>query len=975
MNWQTSLYFATIVLTFLLTGFLSWYAFRREKFPGVRAYGLLAAAECFVSLAEILSMVSPNLAQAQFWFNVRFLPNAFLPLIFLVFALRYNGHFKSLSNKGIWGLAIIPMVTQVMVWTNALNHLWLMRDVLFIKGVNFWIVDIGTRIPSIWFLAHTFYGILLMVTGIVVLFITAWQRRRLSPMQTTLLAAGALVGLFVLIIASFNLLPTLKFNIFIPGLGLSTLFYAVAILKYDFLKTPIESTKSKPESRIENLDRRSLALFISIFIITASGFFSIGFLSYRQYANRYTEQESEQLDSIAQLKVRGIIDWRQERIADARSIAGNANFDQLVDDYLHTTDNSALQSKIVDWLNTIQFKNEYEDIYFLDAQGNPVATVQNQEFSVPDHILDQIKKVIISDEITWLDFHLHADGTTRLAIMAPVFTSGGIATPLGVVVLEISPEDWLYPYLEEWPIASESAETFLVRAEGDAALFLTPLRFQPDAALSLKIPPANSNVLAVKGILGIRGEVEGIDYRNVEVMGAIHEIPDSPWVLVARIDKSEISEPLMTRLWQTVLFFGFLVIASGSSLAIIWRRNRERFYRRQLEATEKLEESEKRYRLITENTSDVIWVADVESGNYKYVSPSVSKLRGFSPEEILNQSLKVSFTRENSQIVLSAIETRMEQFKKNGNKPISFIDEINQPCKDGSVVPTEVTTSFVLNEDGKPEIIGVSRDITARREVEKKLRMYSENLEELVEERTHDLKDAQERALRQERLATLGQLAGSIAHELRNPLGVISNATTFLSMIQLEVDPKVKEYLEIIQSETKISEKIISDMLDFARIQVVERKPISVSNVIQNALVRYPSPKTVSVEVEIPEDLPLMFVNGHHIEQVLGNLLLNAYQAMPGGGKIKISAELIRVGELEEEKIRLTVSDTGEGISPENLGKIFEPLFTTKAKGIGLGLPVCRKFIEANHGEISAISKINEGTTFVIVLPTEKEQK
>ena len=285
-----------------------------------------------------------------------------------------------------------------------------------------------------------------------------------------------------------------------------------------------------------------------------------------------------------------------------------------------------------------------------------------------------------------------------------------------------------------------------------------------------------------------------------------------------------------------------------------------------------------------------------------------------------------------------------------------------------------LTTAAVIEINGIPHILSTTRDITDRKKAEKAVQEYSVHLEELVEERSRELNKAQERLLRQERLAALGQLAGSIAHELRNPLAVISNATTYLSMIQPEANEKVREYIEIIQSETRTSDKIISDLMDYARLQTVERKPSEISEIIRNALARNPTPEHIKVSIQMPSGLPPVLVNATQIEQVIGNLLTNAYQAMPTAGDLILTVEVSRDA-AEEDWMKITLKDNGEGITQEDMEKIFEPLFTTKVKGIGLGLAVSKKIIDANHGRIEVESLPGQGSTFSLYLPIMKENK
>jgi signal transduction histidine kinase len=255
---------------------------------------------------------------------------------------------------------------------------------------------------------------------------------------------------------------------------------------------------------------------------------------------------------------------------------------------------------------------------------------------------------------------------------------------------------------------------------------------------------------------------------------------------------------------------------------------------------------------------------------------------------------------------------------------------------------------------------------TDRKRAEEKLKDYTEGLEVIVEERTQELRDAQESLVRQERLAVLGQLAGGVGHELRNPLGVISNAVYYLQTVNPDADESTQEYLNMISSEVQNAGKIISDLLDFSRTRMPERQEIGVSELVAQVLERKPPPENVQVSTEFPEDLPEVYVDSAQINQVLINLVVNAYQAMLEGGKLVIKAEVIG------DEVRLAIKDNGIGISPENMKKLFEPLFTTKPRGIGLGLAVSKTLLETNGGSIEVESEEGAGSTFKVNLPNKE---
>jgi PAS domain S-box-containing protein len=289
--------------------------------------------------------------------------------------------------------------------------------------------------------------------------------------------------------------------------------------------------------------------------------------------------------------------------------------------------------------------------------------------------------------------------------------------------------------------------------------------------------------------------------------------------------------------------------------------------------------------------------------------------------------------------------------------------------KDGSIIWLHDEHRLLRSADNSPrEIIGAWTDITERRQAEQALREYNVRLALDVVERTRELQEAQEKLLRQEKLAVLGQLAGGVGHELRNPLAVINNAVYYLKLVQPDADEKIRKYHGVIEHELHNAEKIISDLLDFARIKAVDRQPVAVPDLLRAVLERFPAPESIATALEFPADLPQVFVDPRQLEQVLGNLVVNACQAMPNGGRLTIHARPPAPGVAQPE-VCIRVEDTGTGITPENMPKLFEPLFTTKPRGIGLGLAVSKKLVEANRGRIQVLSEPGKGTTFMLYLP------
>jgi signal transduction histidine kinase len=268
--------------------------------------------------------------------------------------------------------------------------------------------------------------------------------------------------------------------------------------------------------------------------------------------------------------------------------------------------------------------------------------------------------------------------------------------------------------------------------------------------------------------------------------------------------------------------------------------------------------------------------------------------------------------------------------------------------------------------------LGESFDVMAGQVQESRLR-----LEDKVAARTKELnqtlerlQDAQESLVRREKLALLGHLASGVGHELRNPLGVMSNAVFYLEMVLDKSPENVREYLGILRQQIALSGKIVNDLLDFSRINPAQRQNTTLKSLAAAQLDRLAPLDGITVEQEFPDSLPDVHVDPVHAGQVVMNLLTNAVQAMgEKGGTLTLRGR--RNG---GSMVLLEVSDTGPGVPAENLERIFEPLFTTKARGIGLGLAVSKSLAQANGGDLAVTSESGRGATFVFTMPAAPER-
>jgi signal transduction histidine kinase len=246
--------------------------------------------------------------------------------------------------------------------------------------------------------------------------------------------------------------------------------------------------------------------------------------------------------------------------------------------------------------------------------------------------------------------------------------------------------------------------------------------------------------------------------------------------------------------------------------------------------------------------------------------------------------------------------------------------------------------------------------------------LYHEYLEEVIAQKSGELKQVRSHLLESERLSAIGRTTAMVGHDLRNPLQVIIN-TLYLARMKLELIPPqiekedLEEIYNTIESQVMYMNKIVTDLQDFSRPITVKPIKTDLKELIEKVLSSVPVPDDVHVSVKIGEDFPMFPVDSPSLKRVLSNLILNAIQAMPDGGSLTVAVSST------DEHVIITVEDTGVGIPQESMPKIFEAFFTTKAQGQGLGLSICKKFVEANGGSIEVESEEGKGTIFTVKLP------
>ena len=381
-------------------------------------------------------------------------------------------------------------------------------------------------------------------------------------------------------------------------------------------------------------------------------------------------------------------------------------------------------------------------------------------------------------------------------------------------------------------------------------------------------------------------------------------------------------------------------------------------------AEESLRKSEEKYRLLTENVTDVIWTTDMEL-NYTYISPAIEQIHGWSVEEAASLTINDILTPQSIEIISKRMAAHITLGAKTGNYKISDRLELELYCKDGTTIWAEISASSILDEDGNPVgILGVTRDITERKKLEIQLQ-------------------------RAQKMEAIGTLAGGVAHDLNNVLSAQVSYPDLLLM-DLPEDSPLRKPILTIQKSGKKAAAIVQDLLTLARRGVIATEVVNLNTIIDDYIKSPECENLIEFHngVNIHSDLEPYLLNimgsSIHLSKTVTNLVSNAAEAMPGGGNIFISTRSKYIDKpirgyddvKEGDYVILSVSDTGIGILSENLEKIFDPFYTKKAmgrSGSGLGMAVVWGTVKDHKGYINVESTEGKGTTFTLYFPVTRK--
>jgi PAS domain S-box-containing protein len=349
-----------------------------------------------------------------------------------------------------------------------------------------------------------------------------------------------------------------------------------------------------------------------------------------------------------------------------------------------------------------------------------------------------------------------------------------------------------------------------------------------------------------------------------------------------------------------------------------------------LERTRSLKDSQEKLKSIFAASPDAIAAIDF-NGKIVECNEKACRMHGHSREELVGMNFM--------ELIANGDKERVSKYLRDFSDEVENV-EYRAFRKEGNEFPAEFSTSVLFNASKEPMgFVTVVKDISKRKQMEQEL-------------------------LKSERLAAIGELAGMVGHDMRNPLTGIANATYFLkTKSKSKMDRKELEMIGVIEKCVDYSDKIINDLLDYSRALKLELIETNPKLLLKQALSLLQVPANVHL-VDKTHREPTLRVDSAKMQRVFLNLIKNALEAMPNGGKLLVESHG------QHEQVLINFSDTGVGIPEESMHELWTPLKTTKAKGMGFGLSICKRIVEAHGGRISVSSILRKGTVFTLTLPT-----
>jgi signal transduction histidine kinase len=702
---------------------------------------------------------------------------------------------------------------------------------------------------------------------------------------------------------------------------------------------------------------RLVLIFVALALVVPL----IGFAITRLHGPQIEREAYADLKAIAQLKADQIENWMAERQGDAEVLAGDEKLAELAARFARQKQDEKLAGLIRNRFDQLRSSYHYDRILLLDTRGRLLLT-SGTEAGIAPVLPELLQQAMASQQVQRRDIYRDKEGHIHLEWVVPVVLPDARGRrAVAVVVLRVTAQQFIFPLIQNWPTASASGETLLVRHEGESIVYLNELRHRRGTALTLKMPATALEQAAALAISsGEPGPMQDLDYRDVPVLAAHLPVAGTDWHIVAKIDRDEVMAPLRDMvLWVSLIAFA-AIAAVSAALLLLWRQQ-QRAHRVEMRerSMAAIEQSERHFHSLFENMVEgyahcrMLYRDGVpEDFVYLEVNPAFETLSG----------LKDVVGKRATEVIPGMRESNPELFEIYGR-----VAHSGQPEQFEMYVDMLDRWFEISVYCPEPEhFVAIFDNVTARKQYEANIRKLNEELERRVQERT-----AQLTAVNKE----LEAFSYSVSHDLRAPLRSIAGFVDLLKRHSYDaIDDKGKHYMEVIADSAIQMGRLIDDILSFSRIG---RAGMSLSRVDLNALLAevretlHPQAEGRNIEWKIGR-LPEVTGERAMLSLVLQNLVGNALKFT----RTRDTA-VIEIGQAEgaADEWVCYVKDNGVGFDMRNAGKLFG-LFQRlhpqeQFEGTGVGLANVQRIVQRHGGRVWAEGRVGEGATFYFALPKE----
>jgi PAS domain S-box-containing protein len=725
--------------------------------------------------------------------------------------------------------------------------------------------------------------------------------------------------------------------------------------------------------------RRLVVLALSAVVILGAGLAAMHYTSTRQQ-----QQEFRRLQAVAALRAERVAAWIAERRREALTVTDDAHLAEHALRWTRDRDPNS-RAAVLSMKRAHRSGASYASVALVDAQAN--VTISDGDWSdAPDApLLAAVRRALSSGRPTDTDLYLErARGVPVIDFVAPLAGRGATHA----VVLRMRADEALYPLLHSWPFESASAETHLVRRDGDDALSLSPLRFMPDSPLRFRVPLANSRLPGPRVLAGdqpLDAPLRGPDYRGVESIAWSVAVAGTAWVLVAKVDRAEFAAAAR----RDAVWIGLAVLLSlaavGFAVQMLHEQDTLRLTRALKQRQDEALRNASLLRNIVDSSTDAVFAKDAD-GRYVLLNAAAERTLGRERGEALGLRDEDLFPAA----VAGQIRASDLQVMEHGG-----VVTIDEPLDTHGGPVALLTTKGPLRDadGGVTGVFGIARDVTERVRVAAELDRHRNHLEELVRQRTRELETAnaelQRRSAEVARLneelarrATEAEAASraksaflaNMSHEIRTPLNAIVGLAYLVRRSHAD-GPEADRLGRIVAASDHLL-AVINDILDISKIEAgkltLESEPLEVRTLMEQvgawAAERAQS-KDVQLHVEPAANLPpLVLGDATRLRQVLLNYASNAVK-FTERGRISMRAQ-VESDSAEALVVRFVVEDTGPGVPVDVQRRLFQAFeqgddsTTRRYGGTGLGLAINRLIAQAMGGDVGVESSPGGGSRF-----------